>query len=398
MARASTRSRQSHGRRAEDDEEEEEIEQTQPTQKRSRISMPGSQAAASSSSSQRKGKGRASAASQASAMVSDDEVDDDEEEEEAAPARIPTVDEIKQQTKATPLNARLVKPKLNMHVTEYESALGKATSVLEYLGDAALAVEELFEDGETDLIGQLDSSVREVIDSQYEMDIRQKVLRSMVNSLDQNREIVSPVQVYKETVEKAMERYKTKTSRQKYVKSDAYQKFRSIIWEVHNGGSAMPSLTEHIPAEQGDEADDDVEDFEQGGVAQNFRCPLTTAFLEDPMSSTLCPHSYSKTAIEAYIASQARARRPALCPQSGCNAQLTPNSLKADTNLAKRVAIHLRRLQTQTQTQQAQSGSAAHGGAGARGAKKGAKNEGGQEDAIEEVEDGSDDEEEIELD
>ncbi|CAD6955402.1 unnamed protein product, partial [Tilletia laevis] len=377
MARASARPRQAPSRRIEEEEDDDEIEQTQPTQKRSRLSIPNSQAAGAasgnSSSSQRKGKGRASAASQRSAVISDDDDDDDDDDNDDGPpppARVPTEDEIKQKTRATPLNPRLVKPKLNMHVNEYESALGKMSNVLEYLGEAALAVEELFEEGETDLISQLDSSVREVIDSQYEMEIRQKILRSMVSSLEQNREIVSPVQVYKETVEKAMERYKAKTSRQKYVKSDAYQKFRSIIWEVHNGGSAMPSLTEHIPAEQGDAANDDVEDFEQGGVAQNFKCPLTTAFLVDPMSSTLCPHSYSKEAIEAYIASKYREGRPAMCPQSGCNATLTLSALKADTGLAKRVAIHLRRVQSQPQHAHHHAGGSGPG-AGAAGVGKG---------------------------
>lgn len=45
----------------------------------------------------------------------------------------------------------------------------------------------------------------------------------------------------------------------------------------------MPPVRDLIPAEGGDEEDSD-DDLEIGGVSQNFRCPLTTNLLEDPLT------------------------------------------------------------------------------------------------------------------
>ncbi|KAL9940895.1 hypothetical protein V8E36_000383 [Tilletia maclaganii] len=385
MPRASVRSRNQAQYGGGDDDDE--IEQSQPTQKRARLSMPGpSQANGAGSSSQRKGKGRASNGGDDNG--DSDDSDEDGNREDEGPL---TVSDIRARTKNTPLSMRLAKPKLSLHVTEYESALTKMKHVFEYLGEAALAVEELFEEGETDLIGELDTSVREAVDSNYELGFRLKVLKGMVSSLDQQREVVRPVVIYQETMEKALQRYKDKTSRQKYLKSQDYQTFRSNIWEVHNAGNPMPSLNEVIPAEPGDEAEDEVEDFEQGTVAQNFKCPLTTATLEDPVTSTLCPHSYSRVGIEGYFEQKKREGRPATCPMAGCNMVLSAQTIKPDPNLARRVAIYLRRQASQA-TQGTQSGAAG------KAKKAGATKKEAQEDAIEEDDEGElEDEDFIDL-
>lgn len=51
----------------------------------------------------------------------------------------------------------------------------------------------------------------------------------------------------------------------------------------------MPPVRDLIPAEGDDQGSDD--DLEIGGVSQNFRCPLTTNLLEDPL--TKCVPSLS---------------------------------------------------------------------------------------------------------
>lgn len=45
----------------------------------------------------------------------------------------------------------------------------------------------------------------------------------------------------------------------------------------------MPNMKKLIPAEEGDEAEDD--DIEIGGQQSDFKCPLTLSLLEDPMTS-----------------------------------------------------------------------------------------------------------------
>ncbi len=46
----------------------------------------------------------------------------------------------------------------------------------------------------------------------------------------------------------------------------------------------MPTMKDLIPAEDGDENDEEDDDFTMGGETQNFRCPLTTNVLEDPLT------------------------------------------------------------------------------------------------------------------
>lgn len=67
--------------------------------------------------------------------------------------------------------------------------------------------------------------------------------------------------------------------------------FKNIVWVAKNDG-AMPPLTDLIPAEDGDEDDSDDE-FVVGGATQNFRCPLTTNLLEDPLTKYVRPSATS---------------------------------------------------------------------------------------------------------
>lgn len=69
------------------------------------------------------------------------------------------------------------------------------------------------------------------------------------------------------------------------------------------------------------------------------------ALLKDPVTSSVCHHSYSKEAILDYI-TQARNRgESAKCPRSGCTKVISPSTLKDDRDLAKRVATHKRRME-----------------------------------------------------
>ena len=161
-----------------------------------------------------------------------------------------------------------------------------------------------------------------------------------------------------------MDTYNKQTSRKKYAKNSDYHNFKNTLWVAKNDG-AMPPVRDLIPAEDGDEDDSDDE-LQMGGATQNFRCPLTTNILEDPITkyvpfplivftllristdiifacmtrgcSTICKHAYSKTAIEQYVA-QGNNR----CPASGCAAAVSPRSLKQDPGLSKKVAAFKRR-------------------------------------------------------
>lgn len=167
-----------------------------------------------------------------------------------------------------------------------------------------------------------------------------------------------------------MDAYNKQTSRRKYAKNTDYHDFKNVVW-VNMKDGPMPPVKDLIPAEDGDENDDDSDDDLQiGGATQNFRCPLTTNILEDPITkyvtlsilpfpcsiaselstnlppyprsfsvcSTLCKHSYSRSAIQDYVAAGNNR-----CPASGCQAAVSQRSLKEDPALTKKVAAFKRR-------------------------------------------------------
>lgn len=81
-----------------------------------------------------------------------------------------------------------------------------------------------------------------------------------------------------------MDAYNKQTSRRKYAKNPDYHNFKNAVWVAKNEG-AMPPVRDLIPAEDGDEDDaDSDDDIQMGGATQNFRCPLTTNILEDPIT------------------------------------------------------------------------------------------------------------------
>ena len=54
--------------------------------------------------------------------------------------------------------------------------------------------------------------------------------------------------------------------------------------------------------EEGEGEGEDAEgDLVVGQVDKSLKCPLTKAFLEDPLTSRVCKHSYSSKAIHAHI-------------------------------------------------------------------------------------------------
>ncbi|KAF9912387.1 hypothetical protein EC991_011079 [Linnemannia zychae] len=114
------------------------------------------------------------------------------------------------------------------------------------------------------------------------------------------------------------------------------QTFRTKVWEVHHSSSGLPASTYGGRAGGEDEDDDDMEIVVtgDGNNVQSLKCPLTTDFLEDPVTSAMCKHSFSSAAIRAMI--QARPR--ALCPVHGCNRAITLEMLQPNKALARKVA------------------------------------------------------------
>ncbi|PWN47950.1 hypothetical protein IE53DRAFT_389887 [Violaceomyces palustris] len=180
--------------------------------------------------------------------------------------------------------------------------------------------------------------MRGLIDLQAEIKLRRQAIEDIKQKLEQGDPIYDSPQRYKSCTEQALSEYRQRTSRTKYAQNPAYMQFREQIWEVSQTG-AMPPITDLVPAEPGDEADSD-EDLVVGGVMQDYKCPLSARILEDPLSSTVCKHSYSRREVMEYLAGNGGTAR---CPATGCDKVITRQNLKENRELRKRVAAYERR-------------------------------------------------------
>ena len=176
---------------------------------------------------------------------------------------------------------------------------------IELLNETAEQLAEAFRaHDECQELDQADLDLRELIDAQAEKAIRRKVLEEIAQDLHAGVQLVSrplpsplerpptdpslhsqddPEKRYKQDVSTHLDAYTKQTSRKKYAKNADYHNFKNTVWVAKNDG-AMPPVTDLIPAEPGDQDASEDEDIQTGGVVQNFRCPLTTNIMEDPLS------------------------------------------------------------------------------------------------------------------
>ncbi|KAF9808580.1 hypothetical protein IEO21_07824 [Rhodonia placenta] len=210
-----------------------------------------------------------------------------------------------------------------------------------------------FTEGEKgeNLISEMDGVVRQLIDSEAELLAHEKALNDLNQKVSCKEPITDVVDQYEQDVKRRANEYKEKTTRQKYATADEYFSFRQAVFEVQNPEIAMPPVTDFLQRggccsqllwllfaealfypEDGDESDDD-DDLVMGGVTQDYKCPLTLTILVDPLTSKLCGHSFSKTAIEEYLGSRYAQKE---CPASGCTKMLTLSNLEPNKELARK--------------------------------------------------------------
>ncbi|CAB9514505.1 Zinc-finger of the MIZ type in Nse subunit [Seminavis robusta] len=76
----------------------------------------------------------------------------------------------------------------------------------------------------------------------------------------------------------------------------------------------------------------------------NYKCCITAQWMEDPVTSTTCQHSYSRKGILSYIRSKG-GQCP--CPFPGCSQIVTQNVLEDDAGMARKVKRNRRRVEAE---------------------------------------------------
>ncbi|KAJ6557375.1 hypothetical protein DFH09DRAFT_1262322 [Mycena vulgaris] len=207
------------------------------------------------------------------------------------------------------------------------------------IGRVASAMAEVSGEEAQEGLAELDRVMKGLLDVQALMTGHSKVLSDIIQSVARGEDITNAKDKYMQLVDEMNAEYDSKTTRQKYVKSDQYVAFKEAIYEVDHPGHAMPPITDFIPREDGDESDDD-DDVIMGGVTQEYKCPLMMTLLKDPLTSSVCKHSFSGAAIKDMFKNNRGSQK---CPAAGCSKSFTLADCKPDPELARKVKAFERR-------------------------------------------------------
>ncbi|KAJ7935533.1 hypothetical protein B0H13DRAFT_2246735 [Mycena leptocephala] len=217
-----------------------------------------------------------------------------------------------------------------------EKVMHQPSPIIEGLASAMAEVDgEEAQEG----LAELDRVMKNLLDVQSLMTGHSKVLSEVIQSVARGEDITDAKALYLSLVDDMNAEYDSKTSRQKYMKNEQYVAFKEAIYEADHPGSAMPPITDFIPRESGDESDDD-DDIVMGGVTQEYKCPLMMTILKNPLTSSVCKHSFSGDAIKEFFKNKRGLQK---CPASGCSKMYTLADCQPDPDLARKVKVFEKR-------------------------------------------------------
>jgi len=233
---------------------------------------------------------------------------------------------------------RTAMPKLGGMASDWASIRGVHTNSYNLAKDVAASFAEFAEgdEGEKTLV-EIDQIMRRLIDTEAVLVSHENVLKD-IQAQVATESITDIIKRYDEGCTVKAAEYEKKTSRQKYAKHDDYLKFKQAIFEIQNRDTPMPPINDFIPAETGDNSDDE-DDIQVGGVTQDYKDPLTLTIFVDPYTSQVCGHSFSKESIMSYMSG----KRSVKCPATGCDKTFYTNDLKPNKELAKKAKEAARR-------------------------------------------------------
>ncbi|KAI0260215.1 hypothetical protein BC834DRAFT_556285 [Gloeopeniophorella convolvens] len=223
-------------------------------------------------------------------------------------------------------------------------------SAFSLLTEVSGAVAEYADDDDVkEQLDNLDHLMKDIIDIDVEILSHERTLKDLHQKVISGEKISDVLERYEKQVDEKLDTYRNKTSRQKYAKSEAYAAFKQ---SVYHPDEAMPPVIEFLPREEGDISDDEDDDIQVGGVLQDFNCPITLVPLEEPLTSSICQHSFSAAAIRQMLGPNRYTKK--ICPASGCNQMICINDLRPDKDLERRVKAYQRRARQREEDPEAE--------------------------------------------
>ncbi|KAG8720679.1 hypothetical protein FRC08_018522 [Ceratobasidium sp. 394] len=230
---------------------------------------------------------------------------------------------------------RVLGSDLRVHDQLYSQAIEAMSDTAVMLADALPGGEDPFENEE---IMKIKASLLELLDMQHISALHLDALDADVRKpVGGGRKIVDPASIFNSGMQQRIDAYKSQTARQKYAKSKAFKTFVEAIWESGHS-EAMPPVIQFLPREDGD-AEDSDDDMEVGGVTQEYKCPITLKIYTDPLTSTVCGHTFSAEGIRDFL----KGKDSDKCPGTGCNQRISMSVLKLDRGIQKKAIAAERR-------------------------------------------------------
>ncbi|KAJ7043978.1 hypothetical protein C8F04DRAFT_1027764 [Mycena alexandri] len=208
-----------------------------------------------------------------------------------------------------------------------------------FITNAATSMAEVAGEEAQEGVAELDRVMKDLLDIQALMKGHSKVLSDIIQNVATGEDITNAKETYLSLVDDMNAEYDKMTTRQKYLNNEQYVNFKEGVYDAEHSGSAMPPMTDFIPREEGDESDDD-DDVVMGGVTQEYKCPLLMTILKDPLTSSVCKHSFSGDALREYFKS---ARGALKCPTSGCSKKFTLAECQPNPDLIRKIKAYERR-------------------------------------------------------
>ncbi|KAL8922370.1 MAG: hypothetical protein Q9208_005223 [Pyrenodesmia sp. 3 TL-2023] len=187
----------------------------------------------------------------------------------------------------------------------------------------------------------------------------------------------SPFTAFKTKIADSESTYASLSSKDRYASHNDYIGFRKIVHDARHPNddtplphpstwfpSSDPNSNGHTAADRHQsrsasaadpQASDSDADIQIAREKRSIRCPLTLLPMHEPLTSTLCPHSFEKSAIlgmlDASTVKSTDGQKAMKCPE--CEVMLTALTLRQDHVLVRKI----RRIEEQERRERERDGS-----------------------------------------
>ncbi|KAK9457205.1 zinc-finger of the MIZ type in Nse subunit-domain-containing protein [Dipodascopsis uninucleata] len=169
-------------------------------------------------------------------------------------------------------------------------------------------------------------------------------------AVDADQDGRDPAEAYEYAIREVEDDLLQQSDLAKYSTHPNFINFKRVIWESQFNDEDMPAIEDWFDENGQSMSINEIKERQQNNsddlvVAQerrSFKCPISLTVLRDPVTSTVCKHSYSREPLTELIVNTARRRTGTIeCPVAGCNKMISLEKVRPDTALARRVDRYL---------------------------------------------------------